>query len=651
MIRNSNDKPIWRDYFTSLAKANLDANTSCSTYMSASSIGNSITDTINKMTSDNGDSLLLFSSTISNSLRVIHSPFSLGNSNLHPETLMVALDGLHDSAIPIIFHPGKLFQETSLDAPTLTRLLSVDTKDDLKVLEAPTNNATKFDCLPFIILPPFLWEMFLQENDKSPESLFLATKLKITQFEDENKDNDQFQDVAKDCNFLLLFLWATTKDLIPNIEISPPGEEMRVWDWARNRHNSCLPVQINATVPPPQDSSASISRALESSLSRFPEIISNSFQNEESKKKGFDKLDSAARTLILNASAPNEEIAAGAPSEECAKFFKSSTIGNANQCFTKTLRNSYNCSNLDVAKGVIVNLYNGNFLRSFDESPSNFSPFSFPKRQIIGTDGRYSSDRDDLFLQLKEKTGKGLSNEDVSSLLKQSVKIPTTIESLRFNIANTVAAAKFFFSIYSILPMELTRIHDHIIKNYTVYEALQYNDKRFTAKFLFAIDTRIQLWLGLCETMDNREDVNDKLIDFDDLLQAIMLRTFNIALPPSFKNLFDSEKVSDRDDQGRRDKKKRKANDDDQQTKILNSGKIEDWCIDFETFKSKFRDSDALRKRPSFGDGKICHRFHSKGYCFGNCYHKESHIPSTSLNECAKAAYTKWVNKTLNGVE
>jgi hypothetical protein len=29
-------------------------------------------------------------------------------------------------------------------------------------------------------------------------------------------------------------------------------------------------------------------------------------------------------------------IAAGAPSNECIKFYKSSTIGRANQCFTKT---------------------------------------------------------------------------------------------------------------------------------------------------------------------------------------------------------------------------------------------------------------------------------------------------------------------------
>ena len=648
MFSISANKRSWKAYFITLAIENDKANTACSNYMKVSEIGKDKIETINRMTNDKGDSLLLYFSNISKTIRVIHSPSSLGNNNLNPETLVVALDGFDDSAIPVIFDPETLFQETSLDAPTLTRLLAVDTADDLTLVEAPTNNATKFESLPFVIIPPFLWETLISETDKSPENIFLATKRRMSTFEEDNKDDDKLKDATKECRFLLLFLWAATKDLLPHLTISAPGDEKKVWDWAKTRHTLCLPAKQQA-LPPPQDSS-SISRALESSLSRFPEMISSSFINEESKKKGFEKLDSAAKNLILNASAPNEEIAAGAPSNECAKFYKSSTIGSANQCFTKALRNNYNCSNLDVAKGVIVNLFNGNFLRSFDESPSNFSPFSFPKRNIMGSDGRYSSDREDLFLQLKENTGKGLSNEDVNSLLKQSVKIPTTIEALRFNIVNLTAASKFFFSTYSILPQELDRIHDHIVQNYTIYEALQYNDKRFTAKFLFAIDTRIQLWLGMCETEQNREDVNDKLIIFDDLLQEIVLRTFNIALPPSFKNLFESDKPSQAADLTSNPKKKRKAADDDQQ-KITNSGKIEAWCIDFDTFKTKFRDSEALKQRPTFGEGKICHRFHSKGYCFGNCFHKDSHVPSKSLPDDKKTEYKNWVNSTLENSE
>ena len=129
MFSISANKRSWKAYFTTLAIENDKANTACSNYMKVSEIGKDKIETINRMTNDKGDSLLLYFSNISKTIRVIHSPSSLGNNNLHPETLVVALDGFDDSAIPVIFDP-----ETLLDAPTLTRLLAVDTADDLTLV-------------------------------------------------------------------------------------------------------------------------------------------------------------------------------------------------------------------------------------------------------------------------------------------------------------------------------------------------------------------------------------------------------------------------------------------------------------------------------------------------------------------------------------
>ena len=139
-----------------------------------------------------------------------------------------------------------------------------------------------------------------------------------------------------------------------------------------------------------------------------------------------------------------------------------------------------------------MNIFNGNFLRSFDESPSNFSPFSFPKKSLFGKSK--TAERECLILQLKELSGKGLSNEDVESALKQGVKIPESIEELRFSVFNTVSASAFFFSSSSILTRRLKLIHSHIASHYPLYEVSQLDDNLFTAKFLFAIDTSASLW-------------------------------------------------------------------------------------------------------------------------------------------------------------
>ena len=204
------------------------------------------------------------------------------------------------------------------------------------------------------------------------------------------------------------------------------------------------------------------------------------------------------------------------------------------------MKNTYKC-NFEVAQGVMVNLFSGNFLRNFDESPSNFSPFSFPKKSLLSS---RNAENNSLYLVLKEVSGKGLSDHDVSAVMKQGVKVPKSIEELRFNIHNTVSAAKFFFSDYSMLPNNLSIAHNHIIKNYSIYESLALEDVEFIAKFLFAIDSRIQSWLESCESKQDREEVDDSIIDFSDLLWQVKVRLFHTNLPASIRNIIDKKKES-----------------------------------------------------------------------------------------------------------
>ena len=57
--------------------------------------------------------------------------------------------------------------------------------------------------------------------------------------------------------------------------------------------------------------------------------------------------------------------------------------------------------------------------------------------------------------------------------------------------------------------------------NTIIYESLIDQDNEITAKFLFAIDTNVQLWLKVCKKAVFREDVNDNLIDFKPLLTQV----------------------------------------------------------------------------------------------------------------------------------
>ena len=248
---------------------------------------------------------------------------------------------------------------------------------------------------------------------------------------------------------------------------------------------------------------------------------------------------------------------------------------------------------------------------------------------------------------MKELAGKGLSNDDVESALKQGVKVPKSIEEMRFSIFNTTATASFFFSKWSLLSSKLLDVHNHLVRHYPIYEASLAEDSLFTAKFLFAIDTRIQIWLKMCEIKEFREDVDDKLLNFDEVLNQVILRSFNISLPPSIQHIFEKKqpKRIDQDLNGPGPKRKR-GNDqerDERSTRILNDGKLDKWILNQDQYTNKLRHNSSLKSRPKLEDTPVCHRFHSRGYCFDNCGNKATHIASNKLPTETQKDYFNWL--------
>jgi hypothetical protein len=265
--------------------------------------------------------------------------------------------------------------------------------------------------------------------------------------------------------------------------------------------------------------------------------------------------------------------------------------------------------------------------------------FSFPEKKILSRNVK----SDCIVLQLKEIGGKGLSNEDVKEALKQGVEIPRTIDSMKYSIFNILAATKFFFSEHSLLAKALIIVHNHVVKNRSIYISMHHQNKLFIGQFLFALDTRINLWLESCEECKFRDEVDDNLIDFSDLLQDVRIRNFTHMLPISIHQVIETSKESDEGTSP--PSKRRKNNDQTTSDRIVNEGKIENWIKEDEMYNKCFRNGETLCQRPKLGNTIMCHRWNSKGYCFENCNNKASHIPSTELPAEAKKEYTKWVEK------
>jgi hypothetical protein len=70
-------------------------------------------------------------------------------------------------------------------------------------------------------------------------------------------------------------------------------------------------------------------------------------------------------------------------------------------------------------------------------------------------------------------------------------------------------------------------------------------DSFFTSKFLFAIDEQVQRWLRSCNIAHNsRTQINDRILQFEDLINTVFNRTFHMTLPPSFAKVRGSAAMS-----------------------------------------------------------------------------------------------------------
>ena len=79
-----------------------------------------------------------------------------------------------------------------------------------------------------------------------------------------------------------------------------------------------------------------------------------------------------------------------------------------------------------------------------------------------------------------------------------------------------------------------------------------------------------------------------------------------------------------------------------------NPSTVQCWIIPDEKYASKIRhNAAAMKKRPKLNGSFMCHRWHSKGYCFLDCNNKASHVPSDTVQDPVKEKYTAWVKTTV----
>ncbi len=175
-------------------------------------------------------------------------------------------------------------------------------------------------------------------------------------------------------------------------------------------------------------------------------------------------------------------------------------------------------------------------------------------------------------------------------------------------------------------------------------------DDYFIAKFLFAINRRLQRWLTMCELASvSCSQVDYRVLFFDGIVNDVLNGHFNLTLPTTFKKVNGSSCIvaSTKDEEtksgggGKRRKKNQEAGNAVKNTEQLDEFKL----ASGESWDKNFR-SQCRKYRPNFDkEIKMCARWHIKGDCFGSCPHALSHIPGSAVTPKQKEDFLTFMKK------
>ncbi len=162
--------------------------------------------------------------------------------------------------------------------------------------------------------------------------------------------------------------------------------------------------------------------------------------------------------------------------------------------------------------------------------PSNLSPFTVYELDPLSTKQATRC----LQLHLLSKNTEGKSPKEIKTSQIQEVKVPTIFEELHQTLLFYSGITSILFGPCSALVAGAKSFATAILSEKIIFEGRIASDSELPAKILYALEIRIQRWLGECLKFKDRLMVNDRLVCFDKVFEMVMNSTINVTLPPNF---------------------------------------------------------------------------------------------------------------------
>ena len=661
----------WKQHYSSLP-SNDDGNKMCLSFSHAMAASRSQRDRILALTEETDS--IIFVADEEGLITVIHSPKNLGGTRTRPSNKVIGLVGMGPLATPVVLNIEQAVATCEIRTPLVVTIHACTTAEQFAALVAPDEDAVEDAAIypgsAAFIPAPFVFDFFLNAESRNPADIVPALLLAAKRFDDEYASDPSYRNEAlAHAEDFALWAWGVMTKSVPEtrLAIRPDDGELKKIADERHRDNifsSLAQVEEAAENPTTSGESNAALRQLSKSISLQIEtsketnkIHRTEFERraakDDAKKDRLKKLHKSILNQVLMASATLVDVGDGqlellppsVPVKSCRDFYAAETPGLAEQELNEQFK-ALKIPGVDFAHGTVQSLLAGLFGYNVGGSPSNLSAFCFCEQSPVQSSGPDQA----LILHLVATQGRGKTIEEIKASTKQKVVAPTAFEDLVGRIRYMIGICTILFGKGTPLISNLNYFKNDIDENMMAIKARLVEDNLYASKILYGMDTRIQRWLGKCKYAEDRAEVDDRIIDFRDIIEPMLNCQFDIKLPPVFTMTSNSTQGDTAVAIGGNPSNKankRKRDDDDEDKSMAKMLGTPNPLFALKA-NEEWKDFCGVctESRPMWDSEKrMCHRWNIRGFCFKNCKQNISHVEDPEIPTLKKTELKVWMAK------
>ncbi len=451
------------------------------------------------------------------------------------------------SAICVQINVTLAVSDCKFNTPTSKELAACVTAQNVRDLPIPDAAPDADGIFSYkgsnIMMPaPWLRDTIINAETNDPFELIWIVIAAAQAYDTAHPDADEDNKASVHTDDFSSWAWGVGLNRVPETRLEVNADDGELESYRADRHLNCISGFTTGTLPATNGDNAEVLRQLTGSIACQTEesATSNQLQKEEIiRKKEIDD-DKKDRTkkyihasiikMLKNASATNKTDLDPDLTDECKKFLNATSQGHAEQELSHQFE-TLKMTDVTFAPGTIQSLFLGEFTYGNSSLPSNSTVFAFYEQPPLSGVKQTNY----LTCHLIHEHGIKQSIDEIKASLKQEVIVPKDFNELGTQLQYFVGAVEIFFGAESRLQIELNKLLHFVGKHKKHFCDVTALDEWFPARFLFAIDRRVQLVLANCKPKDNPYYVNDRYLDFTDITESILFGNFWMPLPPPSK--------------------------------------------------------------------------------------------------------------------